>query len=73
MNNQPEYPVVNKGYLGVILMRSLNMTYPQAQESVDYIGAYCKRHGYLVVVDKEKAELPNFSEGLDEIDFFKEI
>lgn len=41
-----------KGHLGVILMHALNQDYQSAQESVDYIEAYCKRHGYKITVEQ---------------------
>lgn len=45
-------PITGKGYLGVILIRALDMPQPDVLEKLDYIRAYCIRHGYKIVVEK---------------------
>lgn len=54
--NETEDNIVGLGYLGVVLMRALDMTYQEAQESLDYIRAYCKHHNYTISVEKVNEE-----------------
>lgn len=44
--------IIGKGHLGVILIRALDMEFKDAQQAVDYIEAYCRRHNYKITVEK---------------------